>query len=81
MAIKMRTVKDSDAICKICGATKNQSLEIFEIMFTEKAKLQLCDLCNEKLLSKTLNASCKINAKLKTKKDLEIIRKRKQKRK
>lgn len=78
MAIKMRTIKNQpEAICKICGATKAQSLEIFEIMFTDKAKLTLCDLCNEELFHKTLKASCNVNAKLKTKADLEVIRKRK----
>lgn len=76
MAIKMRTVRDPDAICKICGATRKQSLEIFEIMFTEKAKLTLCDLCNEELLHKTLKASCKVNNKLKSKEDIMIINKR-----
>lgn len=76
MDIKMRTVKDSEAICKICGATKKQSLEIFEIMFTEKAKLTLCDLCNEKLLNKTLKASCNVNNKIKSKEDIKIINKR-----
>lgn len=73
MAIKMRTVKEPDATCKICGNKRKQSLEIFEIMFTEKAKVTLCDLCNEKLLSKTLSASCKVNAKVKQKEDIEII--------
>lgn len=77
----MRTMRDPDAICKICGATKKQSLEIFEIMFTEKAKLTLCDLCNEQLLNKTLRASCNVNSKIKSKGDMSIIRKRKSERK
>lgn len=78
MGIKMRTVKDPEAICKICGATKKQSLEIFEIMFTEKAKLTLCDLCNNKLLCKTLKASCNVNGKIKSKEDIAVINKRKE---
>lgn len=77
----MRTMRDPDAICKICGATRKQSLEIFEIMFTEKAKLTLCDLCNEQLLNKTLRASCNVNSKIKSKGDMSIIRKRKSERK
>ena len=76
MAIKMRTVKEPDAVCKICRATRKQSLEIFEIMFTKKAKLTLCDLCNDKLLYKTLKASCNVNAKLKSKEDIAVINKR-----
>lgn len=79
MDIKMRTVRDPDAVCKICGATRKQSLEIFEIMFTEKAKLTLCDLCNDKLLYKTLKASCNVNGKLKSKEDIAVINKRKEK--
>lgn len=76
MAIKMRTVRDPETECKICGATRQQSLEIFEIMFTEKAKLTLCDLCNEELFHKTLKASCNVNSKLKSKEDIAIINKR-----
>lgn len=79
MDIKMRTVRDPDAVCKICGATRRQSLEIFEIMFTEKAKLTLCDLCNDKLLYKTLKASCNVKGKLKSKEDIAVINKRKEK--
>lgn len=75
----MRTVKDPEAVCKICGATRKQSLEIFEIMFTEKAKLTLCDLCNDKLLYKTLKASCMVNGKLKGKEDIAVINKRRTK--
>lgn len=79
MAIKMRTVKEQDAVCKICGATRKQSIEIFEIMFTEKAKLTLCDYCNDQLLYKTLKASCNVNGKLKSKEDLAVINKRREK--
>lgn len=75
----MRTVKNTDAVCKICGATRQQSLEIFEIMFTEKAKLTICDLCNNKLLYKTLRASCKVNERIKNAADFEVIRKRREK--
>lgn len=77
MAIKMRTVKgDPTVTCKICGATRKQSLEIFEIAFTDKAKLTICDLCNDKLLYKTIKASCRVNEKLKSKEDMLVIRKR-----
>ena len=77
MDIKMRTLKgDTDTVCKVCGATRKDSLEMFEIMFTEKAKITICDLCNEKLLSKTLKASCNVNSKLKDKADMRVIRKR-----
>lgn len=78
MAIKMRTIRDPDTICKICGKSQTQSLEMFEIMFTEKARITLCDLCNDKLLYKTLKASCNVDNKLKTKKDLAIINRRRE---
>lgn len=78
MAIKMRTIKgDTEAICKICGNDRSHSLEIFEIMFTEKAKITICDLCNEELLLKTIKASCLVNSKTKTKEDMKVIRQRK----
>lgn len=76
MSIKMRTVANTEAICKVCGATRKQSLEIFEIMFTDKARITICDMCNEKLFNKTLKASCLVNAKLKSKADLKVIRSR-----
>lgn len=79
MYIKMRTIKvDTKATCDICGATKKQSLELFEIMFNPDKKVTICDLCNEKLLTKTLRANCMINERLKTKQDITIIRKRKE---
>lgn len=76
MAIKMRTIRDPDIICKICGNSKKQSLEMFEIMFTDKARIILCDICNEQLLHKTLKASCNVNNRLKSKSDINIIKKR-----
>lgn len=48
-------------------------------MFTEKAKLTLCDYCNDQLLHKTLKASCNVNGKLKSKEDLAVINKRREK--
>lgn len=79
MTIKMRTIKNQTNItCEICGNTKKQSLEMFELLLTENIKITLCDLCNDKLLNKTLKASCNVQGKLKTKADLEVIRKRRQ---
>lgn len=72
----MRTLKNIDASCKICGASRKESLEMFEIMFTEKAKITLCDLCNRKLLYKTLKADCLVNDKVKNKEDVAVMSKR-----
>lgn len=76
MDIKMRTTKSPDVVCKVCGATKQESLEIFEIRFTDKAKITICDLCNNKLLYKTLKASCMINERVKSKEEITILNKR-----
>ena len=80
MGIKMRTLKgDTDIVCKVCGATRKDSLEMFEIMFTEKAKITICDLCNEKLFNKCLSAECMKNGRVKSQRDIKIINERKHK--
>lgn len=73
MSIKMRSNNDEDAICKVCGNGQDNSLGMFDIAFTKKHIITICDDCNNQLFSKTLKASCMINAKLKKKKDLDII--------
>lgn len=74
--IRMRINKDQDCICKVCGATRRNSLELFDIAFTDKHIITICDLCNEKLFNKTLKAACGINAKVKSQHDLAVIRSR-----
>lgn len=77
--IKMRTCKESDAECQVCGRTKERSLDIFEICFPgDKVNqmVSLCDLCTEQLFSKTLKATCYTNGRLKSNHDMEIIRRR-----
>ena len=76
MAIRMRVCKDEEAICKVCGKSREKSLEIFEIAFTEKQIIRVCDLCNELLLSKSLKASCMVNHKVKSNADMKVIRTR-----
>lgn len=77
--IKMRINKSDDAVCKVCGHTKKNSLELFDIAFTDKHIITICDKCNDRLFDKTLKASCGVNGKLKSKKDLAVISSRKKK--
>ena len=77
--IKMRICKDGEAKCKICGQPRDKSLEIFEIAFTEKQVIRICDLCNEQLLSKSLKASCIVNHRVKSPIDMKVIGNRKRK--
>ena len=74
--IKMRTNKSDNPICKVCGHTRKNSLELFDIAFTPKHIITVCDNCLEDLFNKTLRANCQVNAKLKSQKDLAIIQNR-----
>ncbi len=77
--IRMKVNKSDDAICKVCGSTRKKSLELFDIAFTDKHIITVCDKCNDRLFDKTLKASCYVNHKLKSKKDLAVISTRKKK--
>lgn len=77
--IRMRVNKDVDCVCKVCGATRKNSLELFDIAFTDKHIITICDLCNQQLFNKTLKAECSVNSKLKSQHDIHIINNRKHK--
>lgn len=72
MSIKMRIRKTSGE-CYICGKGKHESLELFDLQLGIM-KITICDLCNSKLLRKTLNANHLVDSKLKTKSDMRIRR-------
>jgi len=74
--IRMRINKSSDCVCKVCGATRKNSLELFDIAFTDKHIITICDLCNEQLFNKTLRATCGVNGKVKSQHDMMVIRSR-----
>lgn len=74
--IKMRTNKSDNPICKVCGHTRKNSLEFFDIAFTPKHIITICDACNDDLFGKVLKANVQVNAKLKSHKDLNIIQAR-----
>lgn len=71
MAIKMRTTRNEDAICCSCGCDKEHALDVFDVM-VGKTILHLCDDCMEKLSTKTLNAVCYTNGRIKSPKDIRI---------
>lgn len=73
--IGMRKAKDPDAKCCECGKGIEDSLEMFDLRIGKNI-ICICDLCNDKILTKTLKASCSINSKVKQKRDMAVIRKR-----
>lgn len=74
--IRMRINKTSDAVCKVCGATRKNSLDFFDIAFTDKHIITICDMCNELLFKKSLKATCYTDSRVKSQTDLQIIRSR-----
>ena len=75
MAIKMRNNKNPDAVCCECGETQEQVLNMFDLCIG-KTILTICDICNDKIFFKTLNAECMKNERVKSSRDMMIIRKR-----
>lgn len=71
--IRMRLNKNPDAVCKVCNGTRKNSIEFFDIAFTDKHIITICDVCNNQLFRKTLKASCSIDEKLKDKHDIAVI--------
>lgn len=76
MAIKMRENIKSYAECNNCGCTQDEALKMFDLCIGEEV-IKICDACNEKILKKTLKASCMVNAMLKSPKHIKIINARK----
>lgn len=77
--IRMRVNKDESSVCKVCNASHNNSLELFDISFTDKHIITICDKCNEILFNKTLKANCMVNHRLKDKHDMKVITNRRKK--
>lgn len=76
MAVRMRFNKDSSAHCKVCGASRFDSLEMFDVAFTDKARITMCDECMQVLADKSLKAVVHVNGKVKSSRDMAVIRKR-----
>ena len=75
MAIKMRNNTKSDAVCCNCNQSQNQVLNMFDLCIGEEI-FTICDVCNEKIFKKCLSAEVMKNGRLKSERDLAIIRKR-----
>ena len=75
MAIKMRNNNDKDAFCVECGDEQDRVLNMFDVCIGGQI-FTICDKCNEVLFNKTLHAECFKNGRLKSQKDLQIIRRR-----
>ena len=75
MAIKMRNNTDKEATCCECGDSQNEVLNMFDLLVGGKV-LTICDVCNEKILYKTLHANVLKNGRVKSQHDLTIIRRR-----
>lgn len=75
MAIKMRKNLKPNAICCECGGGQEDALQIFDLCIG-KTILTVCDMCNEKIMYKTLHADVAIDSKVKTSRDMAIIRRR-----
>ena len=71
----MRINKNDEAVCCECGNDREKSLELYDICIGGNI-ITICDECNDKVLSKTLSASCRLHERLKTKTDLRILRNR-----
>ncbi len=78
MAIKMRNNMRLDAVCCECGESQKQVLNMFDLCIGGTI-FTICDRCNEKIFNKCLSAECYKNGRVKTKEDIAIINKRKNK--
>lgn len=76
MAIKMRNNTKPDAICCECCESQKEVLNMFDLCIGGNI-FTICDVCNEKILSKCLSAEVMKKSRLKSKKDMAIIHKRK----
>ena len=76
--VKMRVSKDRNEKCICCNKGIEQSLEIFNICFGDVI-VTICDKCNEDLLTKSVRASCIVNHRVKSKRDMQIIQERSKK--
>ena len=76
MAIKMRNNTNVDAKCCECGDTQKKVLNMFDLLIGDMT-FTICDACNDKILFKTLRASVMRDGRVKSPRDMAIIRGRK----
>lgn len=75
MSIKARNNTSSDAVCCECGASQSSVLNMFDFCVGGRI-FTICDECNRQLLNKSLFAECYKNGRVKSSKDLSVIRRR-----
>lgn len=73
MSIKMKVVNDKNSCCNECGKKYNNTKEMYGLMLCN-TKFTLCFDCVDVLFHKTLKSSCLYNSRLKSKDDLERIK-------
>lgn len=79
--IKMRINNEGENVrCQVCNTDRKNSLEMFDIAIGANGPapiiVRICDLCCEELLTKSLRGVCHVNGKLKSQRDMKIIRNR-----
>lgn len=75
MAIKMRNNTNEDACCCDCGETQKQVLNMYDMCIGGNI-FTICDRCVEQINSKTLKAIVERNGRVKSGRDMAVIRKR-----
>ena len=74
----MRVNKEKESECFVCKTTRPNTHEMYDLRFESKLDetrtLTLCKSCVDELFSKTLRASCLYNSRIKSKEDMERIR-------
>ena len=76
--IKMRNNTKPDATCCECGESQEEVLNMFDLCIGGNI-FTICDVCNEKIFGKCLSAEVMKNGRVKSSKDMSIIRRRNQK--
>lgn len=71
----MRNNTDPEAFCCECGDGQTEVLNMFDLCIGDTI-LTICDVCNEKVFSKTLRAECYKNGRVKSSHDIQIINRR-----
>lgn len=78
MSIKMRVNKDKESKCFVCKTIWQNTQEMYDLRFESKLDetrtLTLCKTCVDELFNKTLKANCLYNGRVKSKEDMERIR-------
>ena len=78
MSIKMRVNKEKESECFVCKTIWQNTHEMYDLRFESKLDetrtLTLCKTCVDELFNKTLRASCLYNGRVKSKEDMERIR-------